>query len=330
MSLWSRLADGLDNPIVVKEGVSRMRSWRAPLVATIYLSLIGFIGFAWLSAGAAPNRYSPGQPVAAIVGAQAFAAMAFFQLGLVCLFSPALSAGAISGERERQTLDVLLVSRVSAFGIVWGKLAASMAYVLLLILTALPLFSAVFLFGGIDFQQFVLSQIITIATATCLGAVGLFCSALFQRSLTATVTSYAASFALTIGTAVISFIVSATQGAAVTARSSIARAGQPAVDVIAPQVPAQWYFNPFFSLGSALIPNPYARTTARGFLQLLFFGIPSTGRLESGGPQLDPWMVCVGFELAIALAALIGAVLLVRGRRARGPRQLHQAVEPVG
>jgi hypothetical protein len=27
MSVWRRWADGLDNPIVVKEGVSRMRTW---------------------------------------------------------------------------------------------------------------------------------------------------------------------------------------------------------------------------------------------------------------------------------------------------------------
>ena len=307
MSLWSRLAASLENPIVVKEGVSRMRSWRAPVVATLYLSLIGLIGFAWLNSGAATNGYSAGRPVAAIVGAQAFAAMAFFQLGLVCLFSPALAAGAISGERERQTFDVLLVSRVSAFGIVWGKLLASMAYILLLILTALPLFSAVFLFGGIDFQQFVLSQLITITTAVCLGSVAVFCSAGLQRSLTATVCSYAASFGLTIGTALIAFIASANQA-------------QVAV--------VQWYFNPFFSLGSVMIPNHYARTTARGFVQLLVFGARPGRPADATGALLDPWLVCVVFELTIALLAVIGAVLLVRGRRAiRSARSLEPSVE---
>lgn len=305
MSVWSRLAESLENPIIVKEGVSRMRSWRAPVVATLYLSLIGMIGFAWLNLGAATNSYSAGRPVAAIVGAQAFAAMAFFQLGLVCLFSPALAAGAISGERERQTFDVLLVSRVSAFGIVWGKLLASIAYILLLILTALPLFSAVFLFGGIDFQQFVLSQLITITTAICLGSVALLCSAALQRSLTATVCSYAASFMLSIGTALVAFIASASQA-----------------QVIA----VQWYFNPFFSLGSVMIPNHYARTTARGFLQLLIFGASSGRGLDTEGPALDPWLVCVGFELAIAVLAVIGAVLLVRGRRAIRSGRVHEPV----
>src|ERR1700737_466185 len=128
MNTWRRLAEGIDNPIVVKEGVSRMRTWRAPVVATLYVSLIGAVGFACLTLGEAGGGFSDGRPVAAVVGSQAFAAMAFFQLGLVCLFAPALAAGAISGERERQTLDGLLGSRGSAVGIVWGKLLPSVAY----------------------------------------------------------------------------------------------------------------------------------------------------------------------------------------------------------
>ena len=310
MSAWRRFADGIDNPIVVKEGVSRMRTWRAPVVATLYVSLIGAVGFAWLTLGEAGSQFSDGRPVAAVVGSQAFAAMAFFQLGLVCLFAPALAAGAISGERERQTLDVLLVSRVSAFGIVWGKLLASMAYVLLLILSALPLFSAVFLFGGIDLQQFISSQVVTISTALCLGAIAVFFSALFQRSLAATVASYASAFVLTVGTAILSFIVSTSQ--------TFSRATAGSGGGI--QAAAEWYFNPFFGLYNALFPTAAAQVTLRGFLQLLFLGTQPPASVS--GPVLDPWFVCVVFEAILAVAAVAGAVFLVRSRRLFRPRRV--------
>jgi ABC-2 type transport system permease protein len=308
VSAWSRFTEGIENPIVVKEGVSRMRTWRAPVVATLYLGLIGVVGFAWLNLGEASGQFTDGRPVAAIVGSQAFAAMAFFQLGLVCLFAPALAAGAISGERERQTLDVLLVSRVSAFGIVWGKLVASMAYILLLILTALPLFAAVFLFGGIDFQEFVLSQVVTVATALSLGAVAIFFSALFQRSLAATVSSYAFAFLLTVGTAILSFLVSAS----VFFGRSSAGGGF--------QVAGEWYANPFYALYDALFPNPSAQISLRQFLQLLIFGAGPSG--SSSGPLVSPWSVCVGFEVVLSVAAIAGAVFLVRGRRVFRPRRL--------
>lgn len=317
MTPWRRLAEGLDNPIVVKEGVSRMRTWRAPVVATLYVSLIGAVGFAWLNLGEAGGQFSDGRPVAAVVGSQAFAAMSFFQLGLVCLFAPALAAGAISGERERQTLDVLLVSRVSAFGIVWGKLLASMAYILLLILTALPLFSAVFLFGGIDLQQFVFSQVVTIATALCLGAMAVFFSALFQRSLAATVSSYASAFVLTVGTAILSFIISTSQ------TFSRASAGS----ATSFQAAAEWYFNPFYGLYNALFPNPATQVTLRGFLQLLIFGVPPPS--NAAGPLLDPWFVCVVFEAILAVASVVGAVFLVRSRRIFRPRRSLEPIESV-
>jgi ABC-type transport system involved in multi-copper enzyme maturation permease subunit len=312
---WRRFAEAIDNPIVVKEGVSRMRTWRAPVVATLYLGLIGVVGFAWLNLGEASSQLADGRPVAATVGSQAFAAMAFFQLGLVCLFAPALAAGAISGERERQTLDVLLVSRVSAFGIVWGKLVASMAYILLLILTALPLFAAVFLFGGIDFQEFVLSQLVTVATALCLGAVAIFFSALFQRSLAATVSSYAFAFLLAVGTGILSFVVSASQ--------TLSRAALGG----GLQVAGEWYFNPFYALYDALFPNSNTVLSLRQFLQLLFFGASPSG--VPAGPILAPWSVCVGFEAVLSIAAVAGAVFLVRGRRVFRARRLTEVAELV-
>jgi ABC-2 type transport system permease protein len=313
VSTWRRLAEGIENPIIVKEGVSRMRTWRAPVVATLYLGLIGVVGFAWLNLGEASGQFTDGRPVAAIVGSQAFAAMAFFQLGLVCLFAPALAAGAISGERERQTLDVLLVSRVSAFGIVWGKLVASMAYILLLILTALPLFAAVFLFGGIDFQEFVLSQLVTVATALCLGAVAIFFSALFQRSLAATVSSYAFAFLLTIGTAILGLIATASESFG---RNSLGGGLQ---------VAAEWYVNPFYALYDALFPNPGASLTVRQFLQLLFFGAGPSG--ASSGPVVSPWSATIGLEVLLSVAAIAGAVFLVRGRRVFRPRRIVEVAD---
>lgn len=298
MTFWSRFVERIENPIIVKEAVSRMRSWRAPVIATLYLGLVGAIGFAFLQIAAARND------PAAIVGSNSFAAMAFFQLALVGLFAPALAAGAISGERERQTFDVLLVSRVSAFGIVWGKLVASLAYMLLLILTALPLFAAVFLFGGIDFEQFILSQLITIATAICLGSMALFFSALLRRSLPATVASYAAAFTLMVGTGVGAAIVNLSY-----VSSSASNSG-------APLVAPQWYLNPFVALYSVLINPSAPAVSLRVWLHLLVYGPPRTGTLAASGPAVQPWQVTMLFEFLIAALCTAAAVRLVRGRRA--------------
>ena len=140
-----------------------------------------------------------------------------------------------------------------------------------------------------------------------------FFSALFQRSLASTVASYAAAFVLTIGTAILSLIVSTSQ--------TFSRANASSVTNF--QAAAEWYFNPFYALYNALFGTPATSTTPRGFLQLLFLGTPSTN--NSSAATVDPWFICIVFEAILAIASVIGAVYLVRGRRVSRPRKL----EPV-
>ncbi len=302
------LLSGYDNPLIIKDGVSRMRSWRAPLAITLYLGLLGAFGYGVFTIQILTAQYA--QMTAANIGQNVFVALAFFQLALISLFAPALAAGAISGERERQTFDVLLVSRVSAFGIVWGKLIASLAYLLLIIFTALPIFAAVFLFGGIDFEQFVLTHLVTVVTALEIGAVSIFFSALFRRSLPSTVTSYAGAFGLIVGTAVAGLLLTYIYAF----RYGLVTSNVEAHPLL--------FGNPVFSLIIVLTDPNGAPVPLGRLLQLLFLDGGASARW---GPVVEPWQVCVLTELVLTALAVAGAVLLVRGRRARPLRKVQEA-----
>ena len=303
MTAWERAVQLVDNPLIVKDAVSRMRSWRAPVVMTLYLGLLAAFGysiFVLQALFAAGSRTGAAQ-----IGALVFNSLTFFQLTLISLFAPALAAGAISGERERQTFDVLMVSRVSALGIVWGKLVASVAFMLLLILGALPLFAAVFLFGGIDFEQFVVSQLLTVSTAVTIGAVSVFLSAVFGRTLPSTVAAYGFTFAGMIGTLMVgvmlTFIV-------------VQRAGGSVSGVDAH--PLQ-FTNPVYALVVVLdSPNGAPMHLGR-LLQLLFLG---PGPANTSGPLLEPWQACMLLQVVVIALSVLGAVRLVGGRRAPQPR----------
>ncbi len=77
----------------------------------------------------------------------AFAGQAVYQITfgvqflLVGLLAPALTANAISQEREQQTWEMLLVSRLTVGEILWGKLLARCLPLLLVILLGMPLAS---------------------------------------------------------------------------------------------------------------------------------------------------------------------------------------------
>ncbi|MEO8743890.1 MAG: ABC transporter permease [Candidatus Dormiibacterota bacterium] len=194
------VANALWNPIVAKEYRSRMRTWRSPLAMTVYIVLLGGIGWAVFSAitGGAfglGNSNNYGQ-----MGLQLFGFLTLFQVALIAFITPALTAGAISGERERQTIDLLFVTPIPPFSIIWGKLLASMSFIVLLLGLSIPIFSLVFLFGGIELDQMLEAFLVTAVTALTLGLVGIALSTIFRRTLVATVAAYGAAFVLLVGT----------------------------------------------------------------------------------------------------------------------------------
>src|SRR5919202_528256 len=134
------------NAVLGKELTTRMRGWRAAAIITGYLAFLAAVSLAVLSNPNAPQSYAE----AANMGKTLFTWLAGFQMALVIFVTPASTADAISGERQRQTLDLLLATRLSSPSIVLGKLVAGLAFDVLLILCSLPLFSLVFLFGGVS------------------------------------------------------------------------------------------------------------------------------------------------------------------------------------
>ena len=196
----NRVATALWNPIVAKEYRSRMRTWRSPVAMMVYILLLGGLGWAIFSglASAARSSFNGGQ--AANYGQQLFLYLVLFQMGLIAFVTPALTAGAISGERERQTIDLLFVTRIPPFSIVWGKLIASMSFVVLLLLLSVPIFSLVFLFGGIELDQVLTSFLVTLVAALTLGLLGIAFSSVFSRTLPSTVAAYGVGFILLAGT----------------------------------------------------------------------------------------------------------------------------------
>src|SRR5207253_1460100 len=124
------------------------------------------------------------------LGQLLFGALAAGSVLLVAFIAPALTAGALSGERERRTLDLLLVTRASPLGLAAGKLAGAMLWVIYLLMASLPALGIVYLFGGVPLMTVVASLVVTIATALGYSALGLLLSAVFRRTVVATVLAF--------------------------------------------------------------------------------------------------------------------------------------------
>jgi ABC-type transport system involved in multi-copper enzyme maturation permease subunit len=199
--------------IMVKELRSRMRGRRAFVVLTLYLAILAAIAYgAYLVT--APSARLQGQVdfdpfgvtplnASASIGQAIFTLLSLFQLLLVCFIAPAFTAGAISLEREKQTLDLLVSTPLRPGGIVVGKLVAALAFVFLMIVAGLPVSALVLMYGGVTVDDLLRQQVVLFASALGFGAIGLFFSALVKRTQAATVLTYSSMLALTIGSVLI-------------------------------------------------------------------------------------------------------------------------------
>ena len=78
---------------------------------------------------------------------------------VVVALTPAFTAAAITDEKERKTLDFLLVTDLSTREIVFGKLAARAGALFTLVLAGLPILSLIQFFGGIEGKNVVVSHL---------------------------------------------------------------------------------------------------------------------------------------------------------------------------
>ena len=198
-NLWQWLRE---NPVTVKELRSRMRGRRAFVVLTVHLLVMsGFITLVYSAFASAAS--GPFGPDSREVGKVIFSSVLGLQVMLVIFVGPSFTAGAISGEKERQTYDLLRTTLLSARSFVAGKLVSSLSYVLLLILVAIPLQSIAFLMGGVAFIELFLSQVIVLIGAVAFALWGLYASSRMRTTLASSVVTFAGALFVTVGVPVI-------------------------------------------------------------------------------------------------------------------------------
>lgn len=189
--------------IGVKELRGRMRGRRAFVILTIYLLLLG--GFALMveriMEAQFQNPFAGASATAGpTIGQGIFAALLMLMTLQVVFLAPSSTAGAISLEREKQTLELLVTTPISSLAIVVGKLLSALTYVFLLIAASIPLMAVVFVFGGVGPEDVVRGYIVLLVTALGLGSFGLLCSSVVKRTTASTAITIFGVLAITIGT----------------------------------------------------------------------------------------------------------------------------------
>jgi ABC-type transport system involved in multi-copper enzyme maturation permease subunit len=109
------------------------------------------------------------------------------------LVGPVFSAGSVTTERERETLDLLLTTTITAWQILWGKLIAGLRVSSVLTMFLLwPVLLACVMVQSYWTNLLSILAYLIIVLLTCLTSahVALFCSVLFRKTSVSLITSY--------------------------------------------------------------------------------------------------------------------------------------------
>ena len=159
------------SPVFVRELVTAPRRSRHYVARAVYVAaLLMLMGTAWLVLAGTQLIQNIGD--VSRFGAMLFQILAPLQLAIAIFFAALFTASSISQEKDRRTLVLLLMTDLSNFELVVGKLLSSLLNVLVLILAALPVFMGMLLLGGIDAVQVIKAFAVTIASAVAAGSLG--------------------------------------------------------------------------------------------------------------------------------------------------------------
>jgi ABC-type transport system involved in multi-copper enzyme maturation permease subunit len=109
---------------------------------------------------------------------------------LASLMAPSFAAGAITGEKERKTYEMILASPLRPGAIVLGKLVASLAHLAVLIFASLPIVMLCLPLGGVSLYEVLGAYLGLIISVLTFGMISVACSSYFQRTASSLVVSY--------------------------------------------------------------------------------------------------------------------------------------------
>ena len=186
------------NPVYKRETTVSARSFRLAMILMVFNGVLALVALL--------NMYSVLERVKMTAEIQyssftnLYVFVAVVEFILLMFIMPALTAGSISGERERQTLDLMLTTTMKPREIILGKLMSSFSTMFMLIVSSFPLLAISFVYGGVTFNDIFLLLLCYVAVALLSGSMGICFSSIFKLSTLATVVTYGVLIFIAAGT----------------------------------------------------------------------------------------------------------------------------------
>lgn len=178
------------NPIVKKDVKVQSRSMKicwGLFAYELILALVFFLAMSIIQ-GTRSNIYTTDNIYSAIVWL--YPVLAVTQLVILGVVVPVRTASSISGEKERQTFDIMMTTSMSPFSIVMGKVMTAIVQGMFYVVASMPVMALPFIIGGMSWGYLFLFLGVAALVAFFSASIGIFCSSVCKKSISAVILSY--------------------------------------------------------------------------------------------------------------------------------------------
>lgn len=176
------------NPIIKKDVKVQSRSMKICWGVFAYELILALVFFLAVAIIQQESRYSVNNIYSSMVWL--YPVLAVTQLVILGVVVPVRTASSISGEKERQTFDIMMTTSMTPFSIIVGKVATAIVQSMLFVLASMPVMALSFIIGGMSWAYLFWFLGIALLVSFFSASVGILCSSLCRKSISAVIMSY--------------------------------------------------------------------------------------------------------------------------------------------
>lgn len=186
------------NPIVKKDVKVQSRSMKICWGVFAYELILALAFFLAMLIIEQNSRYSTSNIYSMMVWL--YPVLAVTQLCILGLVTPVRTASAISGEKERQTFDIMMTTSMTPFAVIAGKVMTAIVQSMFFVIASMPVMALAFVIGGMSWGYLFAFLGIALLVSLFSASVGILCSSICKKSISAVIMSYGIYLVFFLGT----------------------------------------------------------------------------------------------------------------------------------
>lgn len=189
------------NPIVKKDVMVQSRSMRicwGVFAYELILALVFLLAMLVIQGNSIYSTYSTDNIYSYMVWL--YPVLGMTQLVVLGLVVPVRTASSISGEKERQTFDIMMTTSMTPFSIVMGKVMTAIVQSMFYVVASMPIMALSFIIGGVSWGYLFWFLGVALLVSFFTASIGILCSSLCRKSISAVILSYVFYLVFFVGT----------------------------------------------------------------------------------------------------------------------------------